>query len=83
MSKLGKRLIEAAREGRAIVRGEADPTTTYRVYVPAETDATQDHQDDAGRRPRQDLPTARLEPAPPRAHPAVTPASAGAREESP
>jgi putative transcriptional regulator len=35
MSKLGKRLIEAAREGVAIARGEADPTT-YRVHVPAE-----------------------------------------------
>src|SRR6266851_5743677 len=37
MSKLGKRLIEAAREGRAIARGEADPAT-YRVHVPAEID---------------------------------------------
>jgi putative transcriptional regulator len=37
MSKLGKRLIQAAREGRAIARGEADPKT-YRVYVPAEID---------------------------------------------
>lgn len=27
MSKLGKRLIQAAREGRAIARGEADPKT--------------------------------------------------------
>jgi hypothetical protein len=27
MSKLGKRLIQAAREGRAIARGEADPGT--------------------------------------------------------
>jgi putative transcriptional regulator len=37
MSKLGKRLIAAAREGRAIARGEADPTT-YRIHVPAEID---------------------------------------------
>jgi putative transcriptional regulator len=37
MSKLGKRLIEAAREGRAIARGEADPAT-YRIHVPAEVD---------------------------------------------
>ncbi len=37
MSKLGKRLIQAAREGRAIARGEAEPTT-YRVRVPAEID---------------------------------------------
>jgi putative transcriptional regulator len=37
MSNLGKRLIKAAREGRAIVRGEADPAT-YRVHVPAEVD---------------------------------------------
>jgi putative transcriptional regulator len=37
MSKLGQRLIAAAREGRAIVRGEADPAT-YRVYVPSEVD---------------------------------------------
>jgi len=37
MSKLGERLIRAAREGRAIARGEADPAT-YRVYVPAEVD---------------------------------------------
>jgi putative transcriptional regulator len=37
MSTFGKRLIKAAREGRAIVRGEADPAT-YRVYVPAEVD---------------------------------------------
>jgi hypothetical protein len=35
MSKLGKRLIQAAREGRAIARGEADPAT-YRIHVPAE-----------------------------------------------
>jgi putative transcriptional regulator len=37
MSKLGKRLIQAAREGRAIARGEAD-SKTYRVHVPAEID---------------------------------------------
>jgi putative transcriptional regulator len=37
MSKLGERLIKAAKEGRAIVRGEADPAT-YRVHVPAEVD---------------------------------------------
>jgi putative transcriptional regulator len=37
MSKLGKKLIAAAREGVAIARGKADPTT-YRVYVPAGID---------------------------------------------
>lgn len=37
MSKLGKRLIAAAREGVAIARGEADPST-YRVHIPAEID---------------------------------------------
>ena len=37
MSKLGKRLIKAAREGRAIARGELDHAT-YRVYVPADVD---------------------------------------------
>lgn len=37
MSKLGSRLIRAAREGRAIARGEVHPAT-YRVYVPAEVD---------------------------------------------
>ena len=37
MSALGKRLIKAAREARAIARGEADPST-YRVHVPAEVD---------------------------------------------
>jgi putative transcriptional regulator len=37
MSKFGKSLIQAAREGRAIARGEADPKT-YRVHVPAEID---------------------------------------------
>ncbi len=34
MTALGKRLIKAAREGRAIARGEADPNT-YKVHVPA------------------------------------------------
>jgi putative transcriptional regulator len=37
MSKLGKRLITAAREARTIARGEADPKT-YRVHVPADID---------------------------------------------
>jgi putative transcriptional regulator len=37
MSKLGKKLIAAAREGVAIARGEADPAT-YRVHVPAKID---------------------------------------------
>jgi len=37
VSKLGKRLIKAAREGRAIARGKAD-ATSYRVYVPADVD---------------------------------------------
>jgi putative transcriptional regulator len=37
VSKLGKRLIQAAREARAIARGVADPET-YRVHVPAEID---------------------------------------------
>ena len=37
MSKLGKRLIKAADEARAIARGEADPST-YRVHVPADVD---------------------------------------------
>ena len=35
MSKLGERLIQAAKEGRAIARGEL-PTDTYRVHVPAD-----------------------------------------------
>lgn len=35
--KLEDRLIEAAKQGRAIARGEADPAT-YRVHVPAEVD---------------------------------------------
>jgi putative transcriptional regulator len=34
MSKLGKKLIAAAREGIAIARGEADPAS-YRLHVPA------------------------------------------------
>jgi putative transcriptional regulator len=37
MTKLGKRLIQAAREANAIAKGEADPST-YRVYVPASVD---------------------------------------------
>jgi putative transcriptional regulator len=37
MSKLGDRLITAAREGRAIARGRADPAT-YRVHVPPVVD---------------------------------------------
>ena len=37
MSKLGKKLIAAAREGVAIARGKADPAT-YRVHVPAGID---------------------------------------------
>jgi hypothetical protein len=37
MSKMGKRLIAAANEARAIARGEAD-AKTYRVHVPAEID---------------------------------------------
>ncbi|MEA2906928.1 MAG: putative transcriptional regulator [Alphaproteobacteria bacterium] len=37
MTKLGKRLIEAAKEARAIIRGEADPAT-YRIHVPHEVD---------------------------------------------
>lgn len=38
MSKLGSRLIKAAREARQIARGEADPKT-YRVHLPEEIDA--------------------------------------------
>lgn len=34
MSKLGKKLITAAKEGIAIARGEADPKT-YRVHIPS------------------------------------------------
>jgi putative transcriptional regulator len=37
MSKLGSRLIKAAREGRTIARGEAHPAS-YRVFVPADID---------------------------------------------
>ena len=37
MTTLGKRLIQAAEEARAIARGEADPST-YRVHVPADID---------------------------------------------
>jgi putative transcriptional regulator len=37
MTTLGKRLIQAAKEARAIARGEADPST-YRVRVPATVD---------------------------------------------
>jgi putative transcriptional regulator len=35
MASLGKRLLQAAEEARAIARGEADPST-YKVHVPAE-----------------------------------------------
>jgi putative transcriptional regulator len=37
MSKLGKRLIQSAKEGRAIARGDAD-ASTYKVFVPATID---------------------------------------------
>jgi len=37
MTALGKRLIDAAKEARAIARGEADPKT-YRVHIPADID---------------------------------------------
>lgn len=37
MSKLGKKLIAAAKEGVAIARGEADPKT-YKVSVPKSVD---------------------------------------------
>jgi putative transcriptional regulator len=37
MSKLGKRLINAAKSAQAIARGEADPKT-YKVHVPAHLD---------------------------------------------
>jgi len=37
MSSLGKKLIQSAKEGRAIARGEAD-TSTYKVFVPATID---------------------------------------------
>jgi putative transcriptional regulator len=35
VTKLGKRLIEAAKQAHAIARGEADPST-YRIHVPYE-----------------------------------------------
>lgn len=37
MSKMGQRLIAAAKNARAIARGEADPKT-YRIHVPADVD---------------------------------------------
>jgi putative transcriptional regulator len=37
MSKLGKRLISAAKSAQAIAKGEADPKT-YKVHVPAHLD---------------------------------------------
>ena len=37
MSKFGKRLIKAAKEARAIARGEAKPDS-YRVHIPADID---------------------------------------------
>ena len=37
MSKLGKRLIKAAKSAQVIARGEADPNT-YKVHVPAHLD---------------------------------------------
>lgn len=37
MSKLGKKLIRAAKEARAIARGEAK-ASTYRIHLPAEVD---------------------------------------------
>jgi putative transcriptional regulator len=37
MSALGKRLIQAAKEGRVIARGKADPST-YRIHVPPDLD---------------------------------------------
>ena len=37
MSKLGKKLIAAAKEGVAIARGEADPKT-FKVNVPVSVD---------------------------------------------
>jgi putative transcriptional regulator len=37
MTALGKRLINAAKEARAIARGAADPKT-YRVHVPHDID---------------------------------------------
>ena len=40
MSNLGKRLIKAAEQARAIARGEANPNT-YRVFTPATIDVQQ------------------------------------------
>ena len=37
MSKLGKRLIKAAKSAQVIARGEADPKT-YKVHVPPHLD---------------------------------------------
>ncbi len=37
MSRLGKRLIQAAEEALTIARGEADPST-YRIRVPVDID---------------------------------------------
>jgi putative transcriptional regulator len=37
MTTLGKELLQAAKEARAIARGEADPST-YRVFVPSDID---------------------------------------------
>jgi putative transcriptional regulator len=37
MSKFGKRLIKAAKEARAIARGEAKPDR-YRVHIPTDID---------------------------------------------
>jgi putative transcriptional regulator len=37
MSKLGKRLIKAAKSAQVIARGEADPKT-YKVHVPSHLD---------------------------------------------
>jgi putative transcriptional regulator len=37
MSKFGKRLIKAAKEARAIARGEAKPDS-YRVHIPTDID---------------------------------------------
>ncbi len=38
MTKVGQELIQAAKEARAIARGEADPKT-YRVHLPADIDS--------------------------------------------
>lgn len=37
MTSLGKRLIQAAEEAKAIARGEADPST-YKVHLPTDID---------------------------------------------